>query len=155
MAHPKSKISKMRKRKRRTVGALVLASDGIYNTGSNPAYGGRRLPAPIFTVALGDTSVRRDLAITRTYANKLVYLGDRFSLRVDWKALESGGMGSRLKVERIRNGRAELLDQRSVSIAGNLYDADCQRTKACIENGLCRVKDKRCKAVKDKGQLFG
>lgn len=124
----------------RNVGALVLASDGIYNTGSNPAYSGRRLPAPIFTIALGDTAVRRDLVISRTYANKLVYLGDRFSLRVDWKALESRGMDSRLKVERIRNGRAELLDQRSVNIAGNLYDADEEFVLEANETGVLQFR---------------
>ncbi|MEM6700727.1 MAG: hypothetical protein AAF599_20145, partial [Bacteroidota bacterium] len=37
------------------LGAVVLASDGIYNQGSNPIYTGTKLNAPIYTVALGDT----------------------------------------------------------------------------------------------------
>jgi len=65
------------------LGAVVLATDGIYNEGSNPVYAGNRLGAPIFTVALGDTTPQRDLLIKRVYHNKIAYLGDKFNIEVD------------------------------------------------------------------------
>ncbi|MEN9332410.1 MAG: hypothetical protein RLZZ94_1500, partial [Bacteroidota bacterium] len=43
----------------RNVGAIVIASDGIYNEGSNPVYGPDRIKAPIYTLAFGDTTVRK------------------------------------------------------------------------------------------------
>ncbi|MFT4603287.1 MAG: hypothetical protein ACI857_003475, partial [Arenicella sp.] len=40
----------------RNIGGIVLASDGIYNNGSNPIYAlERRSFLPIFTIGLGDT----------------------------------------------------------------------------------------------------
>ena len=41
------------------LGAVILASDGIYNQGSNPIYSSTKLAAPIYTVALGDTVPKR------------------------------------------------------------------------------------------------
>src|SRR5690349_3823318 len=42
------------------LGAVVIASDGIYNEGSNPAYADVALSAPVYTVALGDTTPKKD-----------------------------------------------------------------------------------------------
>ena len=37
----------------RNVGAIVIASDGLYNEGDNPVYGPTRLKVPVYTIALG------------------------------------------------------------------------------------------------------
>lgn len=65
------------------IGAVVLASDGIYNTGSNPLYTSDNLKFPVYTVALGDTTAKKDLKISKTLYNHIVYLNDRFKIRVD------------------------------------------------------------------------
>ena len=50
------------------LGAVVLATDGIYNEGSNPLYSTEQNnTAPIYTVALGDTTPKRDLLIKRVF----------------------------------------------------------------------------------------
>ena len=46
----------------RNLGAVVLATDGIYNRGGNPATTAERLSFPVYTVALGDTTPQRDAA---------------------------------------------------------------------------------------------
>lgn len=90
------------------LGAIVLASDGIYNQGANPAYGQLRIQAPIYTVGLGDTTQRRDLLIRRVFHNKIAYLDDRFSLQVDVQARNAAGANTRLTVSRIdASGRSE------------------------------------------------
>ena len=38
------------------LGAVVVATDGIYNEGSTPAYSDAQVSAPLYTVALGDTT---------------------------------------------------------------------------------------------------
>ncbi len=68
------------------VGAVVLATDGIYNKGANPLYTTANLKFPVFTVALGDTIPKRDLKISKTLYNQIVYLNDRFKIRVDVEA---------------------------------------------------------------------
>ncbi|MDX2001122.1 MAG: VWA domain-containing protein [Chitinophagales bacterium] len=66
------------------VGAVVLASDGIYNEGSNPLYTtSSNMRFPVFTVAMGDTTPQRDLKIGKAYFNKIVYLKDKFKVGAD------------------------------------------------------------------------
>jgi hypothetical protein len=91
------------------LGAVILASDGIYNQGSNPAYTQLQIKAPIYTVGLGDTTQRRDLLIRRVFHNKIAYLDDRFSLQIDVSARNATGSNTRLTVSRITpSGRQEL-----------------------------------------------
>jgi hypothetical protein len=67
-----------------TVGGIILATDGIYNQGSNPYYIAQNYPSiPVYSVALGDTTPQRDLKIDRVLYNDLVYLNDRFKVSVE------------------------------------------------------------------------
>ena len=101
------------------LGAVVLASDGIYNEGSNPIYAGNRLGAPIFTVALGDTTPQRDLLIKRVYHNKIAYLGDKFNVEVDVLAQNCPNTRTNLVVSKIENGKARRLQSIPISINRN------------------------------------
>lgn len=83
----------------RNVGAIVIASDGIYNSGTNPLYGGKRLEAPIFTIALGDSTQRRDIRIAEVAANKLAYLGNRFPIEVVTEGRKAEGTSTRITIE--------------------------------------------------------
>ena len=69
------------------LGAIIMATDGIYNEGSNPIYAGAKLTAPIYTVALGDTTAKKDVILKRVFHNKIAYLGDKFSIQIDVAAL--------------------------------------------------------------------
>ncbi len=82
----------------RNIGAIVLASDGIYNVGSNPLYPPRKLNAPVYTIALGDTTVKRDLRIAEVATNKLAYLGNRFPMEIVVDGRKAAGMSSQLNV---------------------------------------------------------
>ncbi len=87
------------------LGAVIMATDGIYNEGSNPIYAGTRLAAPIYTVALGDTTPKRDIMIKRVFHNKIAYLGDKFSIQIDISAFNCAGAASTLTVSKIgQNG---------------------------------------------------
>lgn len=66
----------------RNVGALIIASDGVFNTGANPVYQLKGLPYPIITIALGDTSMRKDMMILKVNYNRLVYLNNQFPVEV-------------------------------------------------------------------------
>lgn len=100
------------------LGAVVLATDGIYNEGSNPIYAGTKLNVPIYTVALGDTTPRKDLILKRVFYNKIAYLDDRFSIQVDISAQNCGGNTSNLFVYKIENGQQKKLQQFPVGIKG-------------------------------------
>ncbi|PKP01621.1 MAG: hypothetical protein CVU14_04825 [Bacteroidetes bacterium HGW-Bacteroidetes-9] len=82
----------------RNLGAVIIATDGIYNSGSDPAYSVRNVSYPVYTVNLGDTSQHRDLLIKRLNFNRVAYKGNRFPIEILVQAFEAAGETSRLKV---------------------------------------------------------
>jgi len=66
----------------RNIGAIILATDGIYTVGSNPGYAAQRLQTPIYTIALGDTTVKKDLILDNVAHNRLAYLGNDFPMEI-------------------------------------------------------------------------
>ncbi|MEM6725019.1 MAG: hypothetical protein AAF598_13355 [Bacteroidota bacterium] len=103
------------------LGAVILASDGIYNQGSSPLYSSTRLNVPIYSIALGDTTLKKDLAISKVYHNKIAYLGDRFAIQVDVTARNAAGNSTTLTVSKV-NGRAtQRLEQQRLNIDQNDY----------------------------------
>jgi len=101
------------------LGAVVMATDGIYNQGSHPAYAGAPIAAPVFTVALGDTTPRKDLFVKRVFYNKIAYLGDRFTVQVDVAALNCAGAQTALTVSKVEGEQVRLLQTLPVSIDQN------------------------------------
>lgn len=70
----------------RNVAAVVLASDGLYNRGSNPMYADYPFQAPLYTIALGDTIPQKDVRFSQIYYNDLAFLGNIFSLQISVQA---------------------------------------------------------------------
>jgi len=101
------------------LGAVVVASDGIYNEGSNPAYSDAQLAAPIYTVALGDTTPKKDLLVKRVFHNKIAYLGDKFSLQVDVAATNCAGQQTVLNISKVEGEQTKTLQTIPISVAGN------------------------------------
>ncbi len=84
----------------RNLGALVVATDGIYNKGSNPVYDAKKLNVPVFTIALGDTTIRRDILVAEANANRLAYLGNQFPLQIVVEGRQAKGENAVLTVTR-------------------------------------------------------
>ncbi len=66
----------------RNVGAIILASDGLYNKGANPLYTSEKIKAPIYTIAMGDTAIKKDIVLLKVEHNRLAYLGNKFPVQV-------------------------------------------------------------------------
>lgn len=75
----------------RNVGAVIMATDGLYNKGANPVYTSSKLKVPVYTIALGDTTIKKDLILSRVDHNRIAYLGNQFPFEiiVDAKQLKS------------------------------------------------------------------
>ena len=99
------------------VGAIVMVSDGIYNEGGHPAYAPVLFNAPLYTVALGDTSIRKDLVVKNVLSNRIAYLGDQFPIQVDISALSCQGAKSKLSLERTDAKGKQLLAQKEINIS--------------------------------------
>lgn len=89
----------------RNIGALVLASDGIFNRGNNPAYLTDKLNFPVYTVALGDTTVKQDAAIIGVNNNKIAFLNNEFPVQVLISAKKMKGKSAKLSI----SGKGKVL----------------------------------------------
>jgi len=101
------------------LGAVVLATDGVFNEGSNPLYGSTGLTVPVYTVALGDTTPRRDLVLRRAFYNRIAYLDDKFSVQLDISARNLAGRRSNLIAYRMEGGSAQRLEAKPIAITDN------------------------------------
>lgn len=83
----------------RNLGAIILATDGIYNQGSNPFFESKKLKnIPVYTIALGDTTPTKDILIETIANNRLAYKGNDFPTEVIIKASGFNGKKSILKI---------------------------------------------------------
>jgi hypothetical protein len=80
------------------IGALVLATDGLYNQGNDPQYEAKNIKTSIYTIALGDTIAKRDLLIGNVNYNKTAFLGNDFEIEVLAAAYQSKGENMHLTV---------------------------------------------------------
>ena len=82
------------------LGAVILASDGIYNRGLHPVSAATETGAPVITIALGDTTVRRDLILEKINYNRVAYLNNEFPVEIVVRARKASGYSSRLIIQK-------------------------------------------------------
>lgn len=87
----------------RNLGAVILASDGLYNTGNNPLYEVEKGGFPVYTIALGDTLVKRDAYIKKIVLNPSAYIGNQFPVEVQIQAGDLPGKSAEVSIS--QNGR--------------------------------------------------
>lgn len=98
------------------LGAVIIATDGLYNRGRNPLYMSQDISAPVYTIALGDTSAKTDLLIQQVLHNRISFLGDKFPVQVDISARELAGRKATISIQRISGGNASTLIQEEIQI---------------------------------------
>lgn len=84
---------------KRNLQGIVIISDGIYNAGINPLNALQKVQAPVYTVALGDTSDKTDLAVNSLIGNREVLLNNYFPVELSIRATQAGGEKSHLIVK--------------------------------------------------------
>jgi len=82
----------------RNMAALILASDGLYNSGADPLYVSDNTPYIIYTVAMGDTTQQKDILISRVNYNRIAFLGNDFPVEITVSAFKSAGIKSKISV---------------------------------------------------------
>lgn len=90
------------------VGALIIASDGLFNKGVDPIYSSQNLSFPIYTIPFGDTLSGIDLAIKKVEYNEIAYKGTNFPVIVSVSA--NFIQGKQVRIE-IFNGEEVLKSQ--------------------------------------------
>lgn len=100
----------------RNVGGVLFATDGQYNRGSNPAYEVKSLGFPIYPVALGDTTLQKDLVLDKVAHNEVAYLGNQFPLEAVYHGIRIPGASFELSVT--HKGKKVYAKQLSINNTG-------------------------------------
>lgn len=120
----------------RNVGAIILASDGLYNRGSNPVYSSDKIKVPVYSIALGDTTIKKDIILAKAEHNRLAYLGNDFPIEVLVNARQLKGKTSTLTISK---GGATLFTQ-TVNINSDAFSVTVPVILQAKEVGLQHYK---------------
>lgn len=101
----------------RNVGAIVLATDGLYNDGASPLYGPSRMKVPVYSIALGDTTVKKDVIIANVNHNREAFLGNSFPLEIIVDAKEAAGSRTILTVKK----DSSVIFSKAIDISGKNF----------------------------------
>lgn len=93
----------------RNLGAVVVAGDGLFNQSLNPTALAQQLMVPVYCVAMGDTTLRRDAAVGHVRYNQRVTLHDKFPIEVTLLATNMQGVTRTFRI--LHNGRAVATKQ--------------------------------------------
>lgn len=114
------------------IGALIVATDGLYNRGSNPVHTYRKLGCPVFTIALGDTTVNKDVLLAEVAHNRITYLGNKFPLEITVEGRKAAGAISTLTVSR----KGVVLHSEQIMITGEHFFKSVSLSLDARETGL-------------------
>ena len=95
------------------IGAVIMATDGLYNRGQNPYYATKKMKFPIYFIALGDTVLKSDLMINRKAYNRTAFLGNKFPIEVEVISRKAKGAKSVLQL--LHKGK--VIEQKKISIS--------------------------------------
>lgn len=101
------------------LGAVVLASDGIYNEGKSPIYAKYNSLSPIHTIALGDTTRRKDAIAKRVLYNSVAYLNDEMSTQLDVQGFNANSERVRISISKINGDQSTELARQNVTLRGD------------------------------------
>lgn len=118
----------------RNAAALILASDGIYNEGTDPFYASRDIAFPVYTIALGDTAIYRDLLIRRVTVNKIAYKGEKFPVEVLLEMKKANGTSSNLTMKQ----GTRIVETRNIRAHGDNYQQKVVFYLDAREKGIYR-----------------
>ncbi len=116
----------------RNIGAMIIAGDGIYNKGFNPVYHTANVQYPIYTIALGDTSVRRDAFFKRVLYNRIAFEGNDSPVEIILNARKMPGTTLNLNVYEA----GKNIQSRQLIVEGNNYSTTIRLELPASEQGL-------------------
>lgn len=116
----------------RNIGALIIAGDGIYNAGLNPVYSFQEFGFPVYTIALGDTVVRKDARINDVNYNELAFLGNDFPVEINVQAYKCNKQ--QLKLEIYKDNT--IIDQHSLIVNDDNFNENVKFLLPAKEPGM-------------------
>jgi hypothetical protein len=101
----------------RNLAAVILASDGLYNKGSNPIYAYPEMQVPVHVIPMGDTVRKADIRISRVRNNSKTLYGNTFPVEVLVNADDCDGQVISLVIKKGDNS----IRQEEIAVTGNSF----------------------------------
>ena len=99
----------------RNLASVIVATDGIFNKGSQPIYPAKNLQVPFFTLGLGDTTQYRDIRISDVDVNRVTFLGNSFPATIHTEGILAKGEKAQLTIEH----KGQVIDSRTIVFDSN------------------------------------
>ena len=112
--------------------AIIIASDGINNYGKNPLNMLDKNPCPIYTIALGDTNIRKDVSISSIRYNDISYTEDICPLEISIKAKKA--KNEKIKINLTHKGKN--IFSKEITIDKEDFSIDIPTTFSSHESGI-------------------
>ena len=92
--------------------AILLLSDGVFNTGNNPLFDAENFSKPIFTIGIGDTIEPKDISIKSLLVNEIAYIENPIPVTINFSSV--GFSNVEVKVALLDDGRK--IDEQVVNL---------------------------------------
>lgn len=99
--------------------ATVIASDGIVNQGADPFYAAKSNFTPVYTIPYGDSTTKKDWALSDVLFNQIVYLGDKFEVLVDVSATNLSSASATITLDDL-NSKKQIANK-TINAKGNRF----------------------------------
>ncbi len=116
----------------RNLATVVLFSDGLYNSGSNPSF--RPFNFSISTVGLGDTIQHPDINLNALFYNKIVYQGNSFPVVAEVFSHNLSGNSANIQLLKNR----QVIQSKTIAINSNNQYDQVQFLVSADESGMQR-----------------
>jgi hypothetical protein len=103
----------------RNIGAIVLISDGNYNQGVHPMYEAERIElTPVFSLAVGDTTLKRDIVVRSVNSNEVAFMNNEFPIQalIDFQRVPLGSY----QVNLLQNGK--VIQSQKATVNNTILD---------------------------------
>lgn len=117
----------------RNLGALIVASDGIANSGDSPYFAAQQSEAnyPVYTIALGDTIPAQDVILQHIQYNKITFQGANYPIELSVSA--EGFKGKTIEIR--------IVDQANTIVQSQKTTINTQHSFQKIELSLLAKKE--------------
>lgn len=110
-----SKIFSYIKNLKENIASISIITDGTITEGSNPLFTAEKLNIPVFTVGVGDTTIRNDIEIKNVLHNEFIYAGTPTTISA---IINNKGFGNKpASISLFENSNP--LEQRNITLSGD------------------------------------
>lgn len=101
------------------INSALIISDGLMNSGSNPLFKLEQTGIPVFTIGIGDTSVKRDLILSGALYNEYIYNHKTTPVKIN--ILNTGFGGKEITAQLFADN--ELISNKKVILERSGYNS--------------------------------